>query len=214
MRSESGPDGQKRSFIEEARRTQIIESAIETLTEMGYAGASLARIAERAGTSKGVILYHFGDKNELVERIVEQIYLDIAQYVVTRTEKESTAAGSLRANIRAVAAYMRGRRAQLLALREIRNNFRTPDGKPRYGVDFNEPIYQAREELFRRGQQEGEFRSFNPRVMSVAVQSAIDGMFAYWVANPDHDLEAHADELADLFEHAARTGHPGETAER
>ncbi|MFF3444625.1 TetR/AcrR family transcriptional regulator [Streptosporangium sp. NPDC002721] len=209
MRPENQPDGQKKpSFIKEARRAQIIESAIETLTELGYANTSLAHIAERAGISKGVISYHFTGKTELMERIVEQVYLDIAQFVVPRTEGETTAARALRANIRAVAEYMRGHRAQLLALGEIFNNLRSPDGRSRYGAVFNEPIYKDRETLFRLGQQNGEFRSFDPRVMSVTVQAAIDSMFAYWVAHPEHDLEAHADELADLFEHAARAAPP------
>ncbi|MFF5112029.1 TetR/AcrR family transcriptional regulator [Streptosporangium sp. NPDC000509] len=215
MRPEKNPSGQKRSsFIEEARRKQIVDSAIETFTELGYANTSLARIAERAGISKGVISYHFAGKTEVMEQIVERVYHEIADFVLPRTNEETTVAGELRASIRAVAEYMRGHRAQLLALGEIFNNLRTPDGKPRYGIAFNEPIYEAREALFRRGQESGEFRSFDPRVMSVTVQAAIDDMFAYWVAHPGHDLEAHAEELADLFEHAARAEPRGETSNR
>jgi TetR/AcrR family transcriptional regulator, fatty acid metabolism regulator protein len=213
MRPESSSGGQKRaSFIEAARRAQIIESAIETFTELGYAGTSLARIAERAGISKGVISYHFAGKTELMTQIVEQVYRDIAAFVVPRREREGTAVGQLRADIRAVAEYMRGHRAHLLALREIFHNLRAVDGAPSYGAAFNEPVYAAREELFRRGQRSGEFRSFDPRVMSVTVQAAVDGMFAYWVAHPDHDLQAYADELADLFERATRADDPGGTA--
>lgn len=212
MRTENGSDGQKRtSFIEEARRTQIIEGAIETFAELGYANTSLARIAERVGISKGVISYHFAGKTELMEQIVEQVYREITQFVLARMEQETTATGALRANIRAVAEYMRDHPAQLLALGEIFNNLRTSDGKRRYGVASNEPIYEARAEQFRRGQQTGELRSFDARVMSITVQDAIDGMFAYWATYPDHDLEAHADELADLFEHATRVERPGGT---
>ncbi|MFD6951331.1 TetR family transcriptional regulator [Nocardiopsis sp. TSRI0078] len=215
MQSKNRPVGQKRaSFIEEARRTQIIESAIETFSELGYANTSLARVAERAGISKSVISYHFAGKTELMEQIVEQVYLDIAQFVLPRTEKETTATGALRANILSVAEYMRDHRAQLLALGEIFNNLRTPEGERRYGVAFSEQVYEGREAIFRRGQQTGEFREFDPRVMSVTVQSAIDGMFGYWVTYPEHDLEAHADELADLFEHATRTERPDEKADR
>ncbi|MER6829221.1 TetR/AcrR family transcriptional regulator [Streptosporangium sp. NPDC000563] len=213
MRPKNKSGGQK-SFIEEARRKQIVDSAIETFTELGYANTSLARIAERAGISKGVISYHFAGKTEVMEQIVERVYHEIADFVLPRTDKEATVAGELRASFRAVAEYMRGHRAQLLALGEIFNNLRTPDGRPRYGIAFNEPIYEAREALFRRGQESGEFRSFDPRVMSVTVQAAIDDMFAYWVAHPDHDLEAHAEELADLFEHAARAEPRGETSNR
>ncbi|MCO1654846.1 TetR/AcrR family transcriptional regulator [Pseudonocardia humida] len=215
MRPEDKPDGQKRSFVEEARRAQIIESAIGTLAELGYTGTSLARVAERVGISKGVISYHFAGKAELMEQIVERVYRDIAQFVLSRLEKEATATGALRETIRSVAEYMRDHRTQLLALGEVVTNLRTtPDGALRYGIAFNEPIYDAREALFRRGQQAGEFRPFDARVMSVTVQAALDDMFAYWVTHPGHDLEAHAEELADLFEHATRSEDPGATANR
>jgi TetR/AcrR family transcriptional regulator, fatty acid metabolism regulator protein len=210
VRPDNKADGQKASsFIEEARRAQIIENAMATFAELGYANTSLARIAERAGISKGVISYHFAGKSELIEQIV-----DISRFVLPRMEEETTATGALRASIRSVAEYMRGHRAQLIALGEIFNNVRTADRRRRYGVAFNEPIYEARAEMFRRGQQNGELRSFDPRVMAVTVQAAIDGMFAYWVTYPDHDLEAHADELADLFEHATRAERPRGTADR
>jgi AcrR family transcriptional regulator len=205
MRSETGSPGQKgASFIEEARRAQIIQSGIEAFAELGYANTSLARIAERAGISKGVISYHFAGKTELMERIVEQVYREIIEFVLPRVEKETSAVGALRARILAVAEYMRDHRAQLLALGEIFNNFRDPDGRPRYGIASNEQIYEWQEAAFRHGQQTGELRSFDPRVMAVSVQGAIDTMFAYWAAYPDHDLDAHARELADLFEHATR----------
>ena len=65
MRSEAILTGQKtgRTFTETARRAQIIAAAIDTIAELGYGQASLARIAETAGTSKGVIIYHFGGKD-------------------------------------------------------------------------------------------------------------------------------------------------------
>ena len=58
MRTKKTPDGQKRpSFIEAARRAQLIESAIETIATLGYVHASLAQVAKRAGISKSVITY-------------------------------------------------------------------------------------------------------------------------------------------------------------
>lgn len=215
MRSETESDGQKRqSFIEAARRVQILESAVATLTELGYAGASLARIAEHAGISKGVISYHFAGKAELMEQIVAQVYDDVTDFVVKRMEAETTATGALRTNILSVAAYMKDHRVQLAALGEIFNTMRTADGKRRFGVAYHEPVHDGREQMFRLGQEAGEFRPFDPRVMAVAVQDALDGMFAYWMTHPEHDLDAHATELADLFEHATRAGPPGSDGDR
>ena len=57
--------GQK-SFIEQARREQIVDAAIDVLYESGFAAASLGAIAERIGVSKGVLSYHFAGKRELL----------------------------------------------------------------------------------------------------------------------------------------------------
>ncbi|GAB2962059.1 TetR/AcrR family transcriptional regulator [Nonomuraea fastidiosa] len=205
MRSENGTSGQKsRSFIEEARRAQIVAAAIEVIAEAGYGQASLARIAKHAGISKGVISYHFAGKDELMEEVVERTYGGIAEHVMARMEGLTTATELLRAYVLAVAEHMRGHRAQLAALGEIFHNFRDADGKPRYGVHTSEQIYQTLEHFYRMGQESGEFRDFDVRVMAVTQSAAIDNMFAYWAAHPEHDLDAHANELADLFERACR----------
>lgn len=48
------------SFVEGARRAQIVQCMIEIIASLGYAQASLASIAERAGISKGVMGYLLG----------------------------------------------------------------------------------------------------------------------------------------------------------
>ncbi|MFH8570086.1 TetR/AcrR family transcriptional regulator [Streptomyces sp. NPDC017993] len=219
MRSKIDPGGQsgagegtpespepERSFIEKARRAQIIDAAVETIAAQGFAKASLARIAERARISKGVISYHFAGKSELIERLVEQVYDGIGAFVGARLDEEAGASAWLRIYVESVAEYMLGHRTQLTALGEIFSNFRTAEGAPRYGVASSEPLYVALEKVFLKGQQSGEFRAFDVRVMAVSLQAGIDDMFAYWSAHPEHDLAAHARELAGIFEHATRVG--------
>ena len=75
MRSNVDPIGQKpeRTFTETARRAQIMAAAIDAIAELGYGQASLARIAEAADTSKGVIIYHFGGKDELIKELLQEL---------------------------------------------------------------------------------------------------------------------------------------------
>ncbi|MFI6785875.1 TetR/AcrR family transcriptional regulator [Nonomuraea sp. NPDC050383] len=203
MRSENKPSGQKaRSFIEEARRDQIVRSAVEVIAEVGFARASLARIAQHAGISKGVISYHFAGKEELMEEVVTRVYTQIAEFVVARMEGAESATDLLRTHVLSVAEHMRSNRVQLRALGEIFTNLRAADGTPRYGVQTSDELYQALEGIYRHGQERGEFRAFDVRVMAVTHQAAVDSMFAYWQAHPDHDLDAHARQLADLLERA------------
>lgn len=48
------------------RRTQLAESALRTLGELGYARTSLREIASNSAFSHGVVHYYFDDKHELI----------------------------------------------------------------------------------------------------------------------------------------------------
>ncbi|KNB52103.1 TetR/AcrR family transcriptional regulator [Streptomyces caatingaensis] len=214
MRSENQPGGRSaakaatsdadRSFIELARRAQIIDAAVGTLAEEGYAKASLARIAQRAGISKGVISYHFAGKEELLERLVEHVYGQMGAFMEPRMAAAPEPGARLRAYVESLAAYMREHRPQLAALGQVFHNMRNSEGKLRYGVATSEELYAFLEGIFREGQESGEFRPFDVRVMAVSVQAGVDAMFEYWDVHPEHDLEGHARELAELFAQAVR----------
>src|SRR5882757_6895639 len=72
MARPTDPEGA--SFIHAARRKQLVECAIEEIAEVGLARASTVRIARRAGVSRGVLTYHFRDRAELVEQVVQSVY--------------------------------------------------------------------------------------------------------------------------------------------
>src|SRR5579864_4314825 len=116
------------TFTEAARRAQIIAAAIDTIAEAGYGQASLARIAERAGTSKGVISYHFAGKDDLIREVVAEVLAKGEAYMIPRILAESSGAGMLRAYIESNLAFMREHRNHVLAIFEIFLNARGEDG--------------------------------------------------------------------------------------
>lgn len=206
MRSENEPTGQKsRSFIEDARRAQIVAAAIDVIADVGFAQASLARIARQAGISKGLISYHFAGKEELMTEVVVVTYTAIADHVLAAMQGVESPRELLRTHVLSVAAYMRGQRKGLKALGQIFGNLRDADGRPRFGIRTNDEIYRSLENIYRAGQAAGEFRDFDVRVMAVTHSAAVDAMFAYWVEHPEHDLDEHARQLADLLERACAT---------
>jgi TetR/AcrR family fatty acid metabolism transcriptional regulator len=203
MRIKDKPDGQNQpTFIEAARRTQIIECAIETLATLGYAQASLAQIAKRAGISKGVIVYYFSSKEELFEQVMKAIYMAGANFMRPQIAAQPTATLMLRTYIQTNVEYIRTHPMEMMAAREIALNFRREDGKLRFGLATEEPALKALEALLRKGQHDGEFRAFDPRVMALTIRRVIDTLPHVLMANPDLDGEAYGQELVTLFDRA------------
>src|ERR1700735_3718194 len=117
MRSKDTDDG--RSFVSSARRAQIVEAAIDTVSEVGYANASLSRIAVRLGISKGVISYHFAGKDDLIAEIVRQVLEKARASMQPRIEAQTTGPQMLHAYIASNLEFMRDNPNQLSALLEI-----------------------------------------------------------------------------------------------
>jgi TetR/AcrR family transcriptional regulator, fatty acid metabolism regulator protein len=209
MRSETNPIGQEsgRTFTETARRAQIVAAAIDTIAELGYGQASLARIAQTAGTSKGVIIYHFGGKDELIRELVAEIVAGGVAYMEPRIDAEPAGAGKLRAYIESNLAFMRENRNHVVAIFEIALNARAADGSRLYDFSVQDAGVAALQQLLAHFQGTGEFRaSFDPHVMAMAIRAAINAVPAQLARDPALDVGHHARELADLFHLATRPG--------
>jgi TetR/AcrR family transcriptional regulator, fatty acid metabolism regulator protein len=193
------------TFTEAARRAQIITAAIDTIAEIGYGQASLARIAERAGTSKGVISYHFAGKDDLIREIVADVLAKAQAYMIPRLLAESSGAGMLRTYIESNLAFMREHRNHLIAVIEIFLNARGESGSQLFYEKALDYVVTSLEQLLAHFQAIGEFRAdFDPHVMALAIRGAIDQVPQRMARYPDLDIDRYARELAVLFDRATR----------
>lgn len=201
MRSRNRADDQAadgRSFIEQARRAQIVEAAIQTLAEVGYGQASLAQIAKRAGISPSLISYHFADKDALMGQTLGDI-TDAWDVHVRRELASCTTAGEqLRRYIEASLGHMAARPAHFAALIEIAFGARTKDGQLLYRAADEEPELRLLQDVLERGQQSGEFRALDSRHVALAIRGAINEFFG-GMHLPGRRADAYAADLADLF---------------
>lgn len=58
----------------ELTRLKVIAAAIDAIHGMGFNAAHTNRIAEAAGVSWGVLQYHFGDKDGLLQAVLDHIF--------------------------------------------------------------------------------------------------------------------------------------------
>ncbi|MGC1328832.1 TetR/AcrR family transcriptional regulator [Pseudomonas sp.] len=71
------PPRKSRKNNPEKTRENILQAAIAEFVQQGLAGARVDAIAERTQTSKRMIYYYFGSKEQLYVEVLEKLYGDI-----------------------------------------------------------------------------------------------------------------------------------------
>ncbi|WP_329790284.1 TetR/AcrR family transcriptional regulator [Lentzea sp. DG1S-22] len=204
MQSENRSGDQKRSFIEDARRSQIVAATIATIAEIGYAKASFVQIAQRAGISPGLITYHFAKREELMKQVVLTVHDSMDRALTARTENADGYVSALRALVEGFVHYCAEHPAELVAIGQIAAAARDAEAARTWSEEQNARTLTELEDMFREGQQAGKLRQFSPRVMAVTVVAAMEAAPAELWARPDTDVSEYARELADLVERAVR----------
>ncbi|WP_433655480.1 TetR/AcrR family transcriptional regulator [Nocardia sp. CA-128927] len=205
MRSENSPSGQPRSFIEEARRRQIIASAVEVISEVGYGKASLARIAEHAGISKGVISYHFAGKDDLMTQLVVQLYVSGAELIGPAVAAAVGPRNMLLAYIESNLAFIAANKNYIAALMDVVMNLRDADGRPKFAsADGEREIIVPLIDIMQEGQQAGDFGEFDAVMMAKSIRDAIDGAAGRAIREPDFDMDGFTAHTCRLFDLATR----------
>lgn len=70
--------------MDEIRRPQLIQAAMEVIAEVGLQGASTALISRAAGVSPGIINHYFGGKDGLLEATMRTILRQLSEGVQQR----------------------------------------------------------------------------------------------------------------------------------
>jgi TetR/AcrR family transcriptional regulator, fatty acid metabolism regulator protein len=178
------PGDRPRSFIEEARRKQILEIAIKEIDRRGYRNTSVDAIAARAGISKGVVYYHFAGKRELVGTITGALLDELFEYRKARVEAETSASARLRAYIEAYFEFVCANSKKFGAMMEAGIVLGSDDGGNPWASAVNERAFDYIARLLAAGQESGEFREFPSRLLAPVIQGAVDGIALHWFSDP------------------------------
>ena len=140
----------------ERRRRSILDAARSCFGREGYAGATVARIAEEARVSNGLLYQFFRNKDHLLEVVLRDVLRDwVRALVPTEAESEAPAA-ALEGMLRRSVEFCRGNPLlpallssdPALQLQRIRL----------VGQDRIEPHRELVASILRRGIETGEFR--------------------------------------------------------
>jgi AcrR family transcriptional regulator len=186
------------------RREKILAAAWDAFGEQGYRGASLARIAARAGVSDAGLLHHFPSKQHLLLALLER-----------RDEQD-------RAHVKAGAAHAS---LPVALLRLSAENTAAPSMVQLFTVMAAEAIEPAhpghawfcgryrrvRAELAERvaaAQEQGELdRGLDAESTATQLLALLDGLQLQWLLDPEHvDMTATLRDFLAALRPPARAG--------
>jgi TetR/AcrR family transcriptional repressor of bet genes len=201
MHSEKSIDIQKdtkRSFIEEARRTQIIDAAIDVIAAQGYSQTSLAKIAEHAGISTSLIPYHFKDKDELMTIVLRTIVANWEAAATQSMQQHTTPSSKLRSYVEARLIYIGTHPKESIAMVDLLFSARGSNHEQSYRTDESGFELDGIATLLAEGQQASDFKAFNVTHMSMMIRSTID-QFLGFSQVPGIDLEQYVKDVMQWY---------------
>lgn len=86
--------------VRDFRRAQIVAAARTLVAEEGLAGLTIGALETRLGYSRGVITYHFRDKDEIVSAVLSSAVAEIDAATVAGVQASATFEDMVRAVLR------------------------------------------------------------------------------------------------------------------
>jgi AcrR family transcriptional regulator len=199
----------KKPVIEADARARILTAAAEVFSEIGFGGARVDEIAQRAGINKAMLYYHVGDKEQLYATVLISTIDGAYARLLAATEKAATPSEKLQ-GILDTFAELGATNPHLvpMMLREVASGGATlPDEM----LLRMAQVFRAVAEVLAEGQAAGEFRATDPLLTHV---SLVGSMMFLIASQPirarlgkiagveaQHSLSDLAQHTANLFLH-------------
>lgn len=183
-------------------KDKIIQKSMEFISKYGYANFSIGNISKELNMSKGVVNYHFPQKQMLLETLITQFYEKAATYMGEHMDLSKDAKSTLESYIESNLKFASENKEEILAITETMLNARNEDGKLIF-MDENQNIFMPLIEIFQYGQDvDKSFRKFPPEIMARAVRSIIDN-FSLTIAKGEiTDIDSTINEIKGIFNKA------------
>ena len=182
--------GRAPSFIEEARRKQILDVSLELIAKKGYDSTSLSEIADAVGVSKGVISYHFDGKSDLGKQVLRHWMRQYNRFVAERLAGHTSPRDRLLELPNACIDFVVQRREESLIYLDTVGCFGTAEERHGFLAWAEQGMRAYILDLIRDAQAANEMTAVPGGPLADVLQATIDGVTGQWSVNPDAvDLE-------------------------
>ena len=173
------------------RPDDIIRSAYRVMARRGSHRHSLQDIATEAGVSKGLLLYHFGTKDNLLLATMRWALQGTAERIRRRMAQASGSEQTIAALIEAVFVNPQANRDfYMFYLDLLEHQARVPSFRTLSEM-LEEMINGLYSEVIQRGHDDGVFAVDDVRLAARHMRALIEGTFLQWLQSDDWE-KSHA----------------------
>ena len=181
---------------EEALQTRhaLIDAAEAVFAQHGVAGASLQQVAEAAGVTRGAVYWHFSDKGDLFNAMMDRVILPFEQQWIVATPDDASdpltrVHEMLLHIVREVATDQRLQRVLVIATQKVEYVGDLAALRDRH-LQTREQTLKRIEALLRLAAASGQLAAgVSPRAAARVLHSLVDGLIRNWVLDREaYDL--------------------------
>lgn len=200
MRIESANAPPRTSFIEAARRAQIVDATISVVAEIGYNAASFARIAKRASISPGLITYHFDKKEALMRAVLDTVErrLDTAMADQSDAGDEDSYPAALEGMLRRFVHYCARDGDQVSAMTEIRRQIAVTEVRDAVAASHRSGTAEL-VSFIEEGQAYGQFRGVDAALYASVLTSGMGEVPGLLRDREPEHIAVFAEQWASLY---------------
>lgn len=189
----------------EGTREAIIEAAIDTFLDKGVAKSSLDQIARNAGVTRGAVYWHFKDKEDLLNTLINRVRLPMHELLddlrELHTDNPLTALhdGTCEAVMMLKRSDLHRRVCTILFTRCELIGHHAPNFERQRQLDTQTLAKVTAD--FEKAARLGLLRpGVSPRIAALTMFTQIKGVYLAWLQDPDRfDLEQEGVAMLDLL---------------
>ena len=188
-----------------ATRNSLLDAAERVFLAQGVAGTSLNDIALAAGTTRGAIYWHFRDKADLFNAMMDRVVMPLQ----CALESVQEAAGedplprlkkALRAALRQTVDDPQTRRVFEVATHKVEYVDNLCAVRERHRHTRDRVVGQFRQVLLKSAQVRGVRLGLSAATAALGLHALVDGLIQNWLLEPESfDLEAGGSKAIDAY---------------
>jgi AcrR family transcriptional regulator len=167
------------------RQLPLLRSTYKMMGIRGVSQLPLQDVADDAGVSKALLLYHFKTRESLILATLEWVLHRVAERIRVEIAPIATAEAKVERMIETIFIRPDLNRHFYLVYADLLGQAARADAFSALANTFHDTVNQMYADVVLMGVREGVFPNRDPEAAAVAVRALIDGMFLQWIIERD-----------------------------